>query len=603
MPIRASAKAKFSAACSNGVLCRAGSMSPLPADLQALALRQGVRLTPRDATRNGNVRLQAKSATPGAAGQGGCGHCACCIRLEILHNSVVATRHHNAVLEDQLSGTRVQIIALQNEMEGLKKDRDLNAARQQEHSGAEAKELAECHRTIAELQRQAAEGLARENARALWTITDRERQDHAQQVEKQMIMEMQKQLAAGQVQIDLSKRRQEEAEEAVEKRRQRVLSCVLSRIIQNKAYAALGCWRENAHYSARRRRLGLRAVARFRNRGAVLVIKRWADSTRHFVLQREKLTRSLRRMMMRCASASFARWRDQAMQQSVSRERAIRAARRMLNTCLSVAWQHWVLQIGLGKSQRASATRVIKLLLNRSLSVAFATWTDRVLSLQRSREVAARCVHRLLQRCLVVAWEEWQERVAEQKDSREHEGMTAQVEHEQAEVFRLREHIAKLELELESIRKILEYRAGKEYQRLVDASMQSAKLDQQPLIHSTESLGEPSSTLHFYVTHKKSSSPFSKRKQAAGLMFASTGSPLPLPTGSPPRSKKRTNRLSATKKAARSSKSPPAADLTLNVTPQKTLLRALDSDSTFALSPDTFPSKMGFHARDSLKSM
>ena len=166
--------------------------------------------------------------------------------------------------------------------------------------------------------------------------------------------------------------------------------------------------------------------------------------------------------------------------------------------------------------------RVIKMLLSRSLSVAFQTWTHRVISIRRSRQIVTRCVNRFTQQCLVIAFEEWQEKVTQQKNACERQdlqhGMAVKLEHEQAEVHRLRENIVKLELELESIRRILEWRAGQEYQHLVDVSMRNARKEklaaQRPLTYSpSESFDEL--PMHFLVTHS------SGKKKEAGLHYQS----------------------------------------------------------------------------------
>ena len=597
-------------------------MSPLPADLRESALRSSLSTMhdghsfpsfsspefcplPRVAARDGTAQLQMTRGTKDIQ-QGGCGRCACCIKLETLQSSVMASSRHSSALEDQLAGTRVQIIALQSDLEAMKREREKQSSGRQIQVSAVA-ELAECHRLIKDLRQELAECQERENARALWTITDRERQYHAQQIEQQELREMQQKLkdmqdkvALGQIQVEESQRRQEEAEDNVAKRRERLMRSIVARMVQTKMYAGFESWRQNAHDSMRRRRLGLRAVSRFRCRAAVLVFAFWADISQKCAAQREKMVRCVRRLMMRCAWTCFARWKEQAYQQGVAREGAKRAARRMLNQCLSAAWQRWLLRIDTGKSQRASATHVIKMLLNRSLSVAFQTWTHRVISLRRSRQIVTRCVNRFTQQSLVIAWEEWQEKVTQQKNARERQdlqqGMAVKLEHEQAEVQRLRENIVKLELELESIRRILEWRAGQEYKHLVDVSMENARkakmAAQRPLTYSpSESFDEL--PMHFLVTHS------SGKKKEAGLMtfgryqHASNNSPHP--------TKRRATKLSAAEGARRSFQSPSVTDkASKKSTSQKPTAvrrssppRPLTSpefdyvkDSTFLLSPD-----------------
>jgi hypothetical protein len=162
---------------------------------------------------------------------------------------------------------------------------------------------------------------------------------------------------------------------------------------------------------------------------------------------------------------------------------------KMLNSSLTRAWAMWVEQMERGHEMRATAGRVLGIMLNRNLASAFQTWVECSQQAVRGTQVAARCVQRLMFRSLAIAWQQWNLFLVNERDARakaeqdctanekleaeksETRRANERLEAEQSETHMLRDRVMQLEMELESIRQILEWRAGEEYLRLVKASL------------------------------------------------------------------------------------------------------------------------------------
>ena len=174
-------------------------------------------------------------------------------------------------------------------------------------------------------------------------------------------------------------------------------------------------------------------------------------------------------------TAAFSHWYEQARIAKDSRQVASCVVRKMLNSSLMRAWEMWVEQMELGNEMRATAGRVLGIMLNRNLAAAFNTWMECSRQSARGTQVAARCAQRLMFRSLAIVWQQWNlylvnernARAKAEEDSRANERLEA----EQSEARMLRDRVMQLEMELESIRQILEWRAGEEYLRLVKASL------------------------------------------------------------------------------------------------------------------------------------
>ena len=246
------------------------------------------------------------------------------------------------------------------------------------------------------------------------------------------------------------------------------------------------------------------------SRGEARAFAGWLAAAQKMASGREGAMRIARRLLYHSLSVALAVWVAQKLLVLKQRERATCIVRRLLNQSLSMALTVWVAQARVVQKQHERATCIVSQILNRNISIGFQTWVYRTQTLLKSKQVAMRCVHRLLYRCVVVAWEDWclflatQEELRAQKQLEEsvharvdnekrmqkelesmnarmenekrtqkdiEQTMTAELETEHASVCSMRQRIMQLEMELESIRQILEWRAGEEYLRLVKASL------------------------------------------------------------------------------------------------------------------------------------
>jgi len=239
-----------------------------------------------------------------------------------------------------------------------------------------------------------------------------------------------------------------------------------------------------------------------------MVFESWSKHTRQMVAQRKKLTKVLKLALHRVEKVAFTRWYEQAhtvaegrqvasrvvrklLNSSLSRawtvwveqvemgnelrQVASRVVRKLLNSSLSRAWTLWVEQVEMGNELRATAGRVLGIMLNRNLAAAFQAWVERSQEVKRGTQLAWRCVQRIMFRGLFMCFEAWQSFLVDEREARakaeQDRKANERLETHQSETRVLRDRVMQLEMELESIRQILEWRAGEEYLRLVKASL------------------------------------------------------------------------------------------------------------------------------------
>ena len=233
------------------------------------------------------------------------------------------------------------------------------------------------------------------------------------------------------------------------RRRRKVASRSISRILNRVAAQALVHWQEMAGEERRRRGIATKCILRILNGVVAHALGRWQETTRRRVCNRARISSSVIRLTRQTEVQSLACWKDETT-------RLVRA--------------------------RQVLGRILRQMLNRMIGVVFRTWVDRAWRLKGAREVASQCVNRLCFGFLHVAWETWCDAVATEKEARKEkdneskwtaklreleEAQVKMEEGEQHNVCSMRERIMQLETELESIRQILELRAGEEYLRLV----------------------------------------------------------------------------------------------------------------------------------------
>jgi hypothetical protein len=206
-----------------------------------------------------------------------------------------------------------------------------------------------------------------------------------------------------------------------------------------------------------------------------MVFESWFKHTRQIVAQRKKLTKVLKLALHRVEKGAFTRWYEQAHTLAEGRQVASRVVKKLLNSSLSRAWTVWVEQVEMGNELRATAGRVLGIMLNRNLAAAFQAWVERSQQVKHGTQVACRCVQRLMFRGLFMCFEAWQSFLVDEREGRakaeQDRKANERLETHQSETRVLRDRVMQLEMELESIRQILEWRAGEEYLRLVKASL------------------------------------------------------------------------------------------------------------------------------------
>jgi hypothetical protein len=206
-----------------------------------------------------------------------------------------------------------------------------------------------------------------------------------------------------------------------------------------------------------------------------MVFESWSKHTRQMVAQRKKLTKVLKLALHRVEKVAFTRWYEQAHTVAEGRQVASRVVRKLLNSSLSRAWTVWVEQVEMGNELRATAGRVLGIMLNRNLAAAFQAWVERSQEVKRGTQLAWRCVQRIMFRGLFMCFEAWQSFLVDEREARakaeQDRKANERLETHQSETRVLRDRVMQLEMELESIRQILEWRAGEEYLRLVKASL------------------------------------------------------------------------------------------------------------------------------------
>jgi hypothetical protein len=233
------------------------------------------------------------------------------------------------------------------------------------------------------------------------------------------------------------------------RRRRKVASRSISRILNRFAAQALVHWQEMACEERRRRGITTKCILRILNGVVAHALGRWHETTRRRLCNRARISSSVIRLSRQTEVQSLACWKDETT-------RLVRA--------------------------RQVLGRILRQMLNRLIGIVFRTWVQHAWRLKGAREVASQCVNRLCFGFLHVAWEIWCDAVATEKEARTQadneskwtakireveEAKVKMEEGEQQDVCSMRERIMQLETELESIRQILELRAGEEYLRLV----------------------------------------------------------------------------------------------------------------------------------------
>jgi len=233
------------------------------------------------------------------------------------------------------------------------------------------------------------------------------------------------------------------------RRRRKVASRSISRILNRVAAQALMHWQEMACEERRRRGIATKCILRILNGVVAHALGRWQETARRRVCNRARISSSVIRLTRKTEVQSLACWKDETTR--------LARARQVLG-------------------------RILRQMLHRMIGIVFRTWVHHAWRLKGAREVASQCVNRLCFGFLHVAWETWCDAVATEKEARTQadneskwtaklreldEAKVKMEEGEQHDVCSMRERIMQLETELDSIRQILELRAGEEYLRLV----------------------------------------------------------------------------------------------------------------------------------------
>jgi len=236
-----------------------------------------------------------------------------------LQNRISIIRQHNTGLEDQLAGSRVQILALQGELDDMRKGRDKSALQQHSNNSlALSEQLAEYTEVIAALRHKLAERDEREKQRVISSVAEREQQYHNQLEQQRQFQAKQASLNAEEVKLkvqheqikseeEMSKQLEQNVKDMeaslVEKKRQReerdneskakrgecLMRKIIGRMTCAKISSAFAGWLQNSQDSTCSHRIGLRAIARLKHRMAVLSFSSWADAACTLKTQRAKV--------------------------------------------------------------------------------------------------------------------------------------------------------------------------------------------------------------------------------------------------------------------------------------------------------------------------
>jgi len=236
-----------------------------------------------------------------------------------LQNRILIIRKHNTGLEDQLAGSRAQILALQGELDEMRKGRDESALQQHSNNSlALIGQLAEYTKVIAALRHKLAESDEREKQRVISSVAEREQQYHNQLEQQQKFQalrallnaeedklkvqnekikseeEMSKQLEQNVKDMEASlvekkRQREERDNESKAKRGECLMRKIIGRMTCAKISSAFAGWLQNSQDSACSRHIGLRAIARLKHRMAVLLLSCWADAACTLKAQRAKV--------------------------------------------------------------------------------------------------------------------------------------------------------------------------------------------------------------------------------------------------------------------------------------------------------------------------
>eukprot|EP01052_Picozoa_sp_SAG31_P039813 SAG31_NODE_5604_length_2426_cov_3.721960_2_plen_547_part_01 len=190
----------------------------------------------------------------------------------------------------------------------------------------------------------------------------------------------------------------------IQKKRNRRMKALMLRAICRNVALQLHEWHA---FTARSRRIRLKALAVLQNRQASRAFGVWQTVVSDASRQKRLLQRAARKMLNKISASCFQTWRSCMVQTATARQLLSRAAARLSKQKLASAFLTWSVQATQKRRNAVTLRKAVVKMIHQLISRIFETWADEIRRVSKLRASAKKVVQRLLQKALVMAFEGW----------------------------------------------------------------------------------------------------------------------------------------------------------------------------------------------------